>query len=114
MNERRKADRYPLGVRIEFQGGDGLTRDVSGLGVLFDTDVEFGIGDQLDFVIVIPDAVSVQCQGKVVRVERKDGKFSTACAISAYKVAEDQDVDPNAPAHLVLQELRRHNIVEVR
>ena len=68
MNERRKADRYPLGVRIEFEGGHGLTRDVSGLGVLFDTDVEFGIGDLLDFLIVIPDAVNVQCQGKVVRV----------------------------------------------
>lgn len=107
-HERRQADRYPLGVKVEFSGGSGLTRDVSGLGVLFDTDVTFHVDDQIDFLMVIPEAVNVRCHGKVVRIEERGGnQHGVAVAITSYQLAGEQADD--GPAHLVLQELRRHH-----
>lgn len=108
-SERRKADRYPLGVKVEFDGGTGLTRDVSGLGVFFVTDVRFGIGDDVAFLLVIPEAVNVQCSGTVARVlEEEDGRWGIGVAIDTYEIAPDQ-TEPEGPAHLILQELRRHH-----
>jgi hypothetical protein len=106
-HERRQADRYPLGVKVEFAGGSGLTRDVSGLGVYFYTDVDFAANDQVDFTMVIPDAVNVRCVGRVVRVDRADGVQGVAVEITKYELAGEQNDD--GPAHLVLQELRRHH-----
>jgi hypothetical protein len=106
-HERRQADRYPIGVKVEFAGGAGITRDVSGLGVFFHTDVPFAVNDRLEFTIVIPEAVNVRCQGRVVRVEESEGRFGVAVEIASYELAGETNDD--GPAHLVLQELRQHH-----
>jgi hypothetical protein len=105
-HERRQADRYPVGVKVEFAGGEGLTRDVSGLGAFFHTDVPFAANDPIEFTMVIPEAVNVRCVGRVVRVENSDGRYGVAVEITSYELAGDYSDD--GPAHLVLQELRQY------
>ena len=70
-SERRRADRYPLGVRVEFSGGSGLTRDVSGLGVFFETDVRVSFRDdgrQITGLVTLTSTVTELELNRLVRV----------------------------------------------
>lgn len=107
--ERRRAERYPVEIQIEFDGGAGLTRDVSGLGVYFETQARLDPGDELDFTMVIPDAVYVGCRGTVRRVDRRDDALGVAVSIEEYRLAEDGTVEIGGDPHLVIQELRRYH-----
>lgn len=108
-HERRRAERIPIGLKIELSGGTGLSRDVSGLGLYFETTVSgFQRKDQISFVMVIPDAVNVACQGRVVRVDELDGgRFGVACTIDEFEVAEEPT--GTASAHIVIRELKQHH-----
>jgi hypothetical protein len=106
-SERRRAERFDIGLRIEFDSGSGLTRDVSGLGVFFRTDVAFSAGDEISFVMVVPDAVNVKCRGKIVRVDQKDGMYGVAATIDSYSLAGETSGE--STAHLVINELRKHH-----
>lgn len=108
-DERRKATRHPIGVRIEFDSGSGLSRDVSGLGVYFHTTSPLSVGDELDFLMVIPDAVNVRCQGRVVRVEGTEGPFGIAATIDNYALADGDGAGKGHFAHLIIRELRAHD-----
>lgn len=106
--ERRRAERHPVGLKIEFDTGSGLSRDVSGLGVYFKTDVRFVEGDEIAFLMVIPEAVNVKCRGRVVRVDEQNGEYGVATTIDSYTLAESpfDDADEASKAHLVISELR--------
>ena len=105
--ERRRAERHPINLKVELDSGSGLTRDVSGLGVYFKTDVPFTVGDEIGFNLVIPDAVNVRCRGEVVRVIPENGGFGVGATIESYSVAEgESESDPHA--HIVIKELKRH------
>ncbi len=96
-------------LRIEFDSGSGLSRDVSGLGVYFETaSADFQAGDQISFSMVIPEAVNIDCRGEVIRVdELRPGNFGVACTIDTFDVAEDpSDIES---AHIVIRELKRHH-----
>lgn len=106
---RRRAERHPIGLRVEFDSGSGLTRDVSGLGAYFRTDVEFHEGDELTFVIVIPEAVNVQCRGTVARVERIDDVYGVGVTIDSYSLADRSEQGSDGASHLVIRELKKHH-----
>lgn len=108
QTERRRARRLPVDLRIEFDSGTGLSRDVSGLGIFFVTDSEtLSAGDQIRFTMFIPDAVNVQCEGRVVRVSREeDGKAGVACTIDSFDLAEE--VHEAGASHIVIRELIEH------
>jgi len=98
-SERRKLTRLPLRVpvRVQIPGtnvtGVGETRDVSAGGLYFYTHHQLEIGQEVECVLLLPEALTqapapmfVACSGKVLRVERNisNGKPGVAIEISSY------------------------------
>jgi hypothetical protein len=71
-HEKRRSRRHPLYVPVFFEAGQGRTRDMSALGIYFETDAPVEIGP-LRFSIALdtaaPDTSLVWCEGEVVRIE---------------------------------------------
>ena len=89
-SERRRAARFRIAIPVELEEGAGITRDVSLSGVFFETDHSFAPGEQISLVMVLERVspghpVRLQCEGRVVRVNRFDTRIGVAVAISAYK-----------------------------
>lgn len=87
--ERRQAIRFPLALPVELERGRGITRDVSVSGVYFETDQSFSLGESIRLTLVLERVypgrpVHLQCQGQIVRVERREGKVGVAVAITSY------------------------------
>ena len=82
--ERRRTERYRLAVPFHFQErGTGVTRDISTSGVFFETDQAHSIGDRILLSVDFGDA-TVQCEGRVVRVDQLEGKFGIAVELTSY------------------------------
>jgi Tfp pilus assembly protein FimT len=87
--ERRRAWRFPARLEMKFQSGSAVTRDVSASGVLFETQESFAPGEAIRFSFnlnhLYPDApVHLECEGKIVRVKRLDGRIQVAATIESY------------------------------
>src|SRR5262249_61066746 len=72
-HERRRARRYRVDLPVEFEGGTGVTRNVSQTGVLFATDREAKVGDLVDFSLILGEhdagwKCRIACIASVVRV----------------------------------------------
>ena len=108
MHDRRRAERYPIEVRVEMPTGIGLTRNISGLGVLFQTEVAVEAGDRIDFTLVVPDAGNIRCRGRVIRTT-PDGasRFDVAATIERYLLPEESRGEH--PTSIVVRELRDKN-----
>lgn len=111
MDERRRAERLPVTIGIQLKNGTGITRDVSGLGVYFTAAFPFERNEEIDFLLVIPEAVNVRCRGRVVRVDydRESMQYGVAVTIDDYDVADEDQERPTSEPHIVLEELRKHH-----
>ncbi|HVT01830.1 MAG TPA: PilZ domain-containing protein [Thermoanaerobaculia bacterium] len=111
MNEeRRKARRLPVEMRIELESGSGLTRDVSGLGVLFTSESRLDLEDEIDFTLRVPVGASVKCRGRVVRViEETPLRFAIGATIDRCLLPEESTGDPSSPSEVFLKEMRQHH-----
>ena len=92
FRERRRAIRFPIVIPVELEGGTGVTRDVSLSGVFFETDQFHVLGEPIRLTLVLqrvsPDhPVRLQCEGRVVRVERRQLQLGVgvAVAIESYR-----------------------------
>lgn len=78
--EQRKARRFELKLPLELVrngaealSGHGETRNLSSVGVLFQSDASLRIGDAVEYMITLPasaggvEGVRLRCLGKVVR-----------------------------------------------
>jgi len=88
--ERRRAARFRIIIPVELESGLGTTRDVSLAGIFFETEHPFAPGEQIKMVLLLERVspgrpVRLQCEGRVVRVTRANGKHGVAVAISGYK-----------------------------
>jgi hypothetical protein len=91
---------------IRFGSGSGTTRDISGVGVYFETDYPFETGGEIDFALVVPDSVNVRCRGTIVRVDPLREHFGVAATIDAYTL--DDTVRPaGGKPHIIIEELRK-------
>jgi hypothetical protein len=86
--DRRQARRFPVVLPVELEAGEGLTRDATLSGVYFETDQSFSPGEPIRLILVLEHVypgrpVRLQCQGRVVRVERRDGKTGVAVDITS-------------------------------
>jgi hypothetical protein len=74
---------------VQFAQGRGVTRDVSSSGIFFETDVAMATGVPLSFTLEYADTpcgpLRLQCEARVVRVERCGEKFGVGVAITAFK-----------------------------
>ena len=83
MAERRRANRFQLSLPVELKDGRGTTRDISSSGVFFKTDRAFSAGEFVDLCVVFYDS-TIQCKGRVVRVEKLDDDFGVAVEFTSY------------------------------
>ena len=54
---------------IQFGSGKGTTRDISGVGVYFETDYPFEAGSEINFSLLVPEGATVRCRGTIVRID---------------------------------------------
>ena len=108
LDDRRRAERFPLTVPIELGNATGMTEDFSGLGVFFTSTEPFELDNEIDFLLRVPGAVNVRCKGRIVRVNRMGGKYGVAATIETFEL--DQTPAANrGDAHIIIQQLRRHH-----
>ena len=83
--ERRRAERYRLEAPVALQDGStGITRDISTEGIYFETERGYSIGETVNLSVRLGEA-SIQCEGRVVRLEQVEGKFGIAVDLTSYR-----------------------------
>lgn len=108
MDDRRRAERFPLTLPIELGHTRSTTHDFSGLGVFFSSDQHFDLDAEIEFLLRIPNAVNVRCKGHVVRVNNMGGRFGVAATIEEY-ILDDSPGGGRNDAHIVIQQLKRYH-----
>ena len=81
--ERRRAKRFKLALPVQLKRASGLTRDISTSGIFFETESAQSMGDKIGLSVDFGDT-TIQCTGRVVRVEKLDGKFGVAAKLISY------------------------------
>jgi hypothetical protein len=98
-SDRRIARRFVMTLPVRVMARDSKghelkaqTRDVSYRGLYFLTQSPFDYGNEIDFVITLPEQmipagdVNIRCHGRVVRVEPSDnGQTGIAAKIERYE-----------------------------
>lgn len=104
MTERRTARRYdlslPVIIRVPVEdtseNKSGKTRDISTRGVYFTMDEQVEAGSELDITLTLPPEITqgtevfVRAQGRVVRVEKRNGEGDLRLGVAA--VIERYDI----------------------
>ena len=99
VTERRQASRIrvvlPVDVMLPEQPEQsetrrGITRDVSASGMFYETEHVLPFGEQIRVVLLfkqgLPEVpLRVLCEGRVVRVEPREGKAGVAVAFTSYR-----------------------------
>ncbi len=88
-DDKRSAARFRVSLPVDLQGRLGTTRDVSVTGVYFETDQDIAPGSELLISLEMRhqwprSVVQLICKGRVVRVEKHDGKLGVAATIDAH------------------------------
>lgn len=88
--DKRRAERIPVTLPVQVGKRNGQTRDISVTGMYFETDESFAPGSEVDFSMDLQyvkpgGTVRLVCKGRIVRVERKDGRVGVAVAIDSYR-----------------------------
>jgi hypothetical protein len=87
--EKRREERFVLEVPVLLENGTGVSRDISGSGIYFVTDLPLDPGGTVKFSVKLSHIrpgkpVKLDCQGQVLRIEPVDGKFGVAATISEF------------------------------
>ena len=83
FEERRKGERFKLTLPVELNDGTGTTCDISTSGIFFETESAYAIGDTLRLFLSF-EHETLQCEGRVVRVEPRNGQFGVAVELNSY------------------------------
>ena len=94
--ERRQASRIRVELPVEVMLPDQsetrseITRDVSASGMFYETEHVFPLGAPIRVVLPLerglPEvSLRVLCEGRVVRVESREGKAGVAVAFTSYR-----------------------------
>jgi PilZ domain-containing protein len=83
FEERRSAERFKLVLPVHLNNGTGTTRDISTSGISFETKVIHSVGDPIQLSVNFGDTMIV-CEGRVVRLEKLDGKSVIAVELTSY------------------------------
>jgi hypothetical protein len=88
VSERREVARFAVRVPITVnQIGIGSTIDVSATGIAFLIDRELQAGVEIRFELAFDDGRSLlACDGRVVRVEKREAKLFTAATIDTIEI----------------------------
>jgi len=80
-----------VAVPVDLPSGDGVTRDVSEIGVLFETATAMHPGDEVQFALLLGEydpggRYRVRCSGQVVRVEEIPNAYAVAVRLHSYSL----------------------------
>ncbi len=88
--ERRRMPRYPVSLAVETEQGKGLTRDISALGIYFETEERYSAGAPIRFTLVLeysePGPLHLSCVGEVLRVDAHGDRFGVAASITSQSI----------------------------
>jgi len=78
-------------VPVEFETGTGITRDVSEVGVLFETRTMMHLGEVIEFALLLGQFdpggnYRVRCSGAVVRVDETTDVYAVAVQLHSYSL----------------------------
>ena len=87
---RSEVQRFRVKMLVELHDETGITREVSVCHVLFVTNRSFSSGEPIELTLVFEyvepnHPVRLQCRGRVIHVEQRDGKVDVVVAIEAYR-----------------------------
>jgi hypothetical protein len=88
--EKRSAFRYPVSVPVELEHGTGITRNLSVSGVYFETDHPVHPDAPFRFALVLVNG-RLNCEGRIVRVEGREGKLGVAAAITTSQFVQEAE-----------------------
>ena len=90
FTDRREAPRLDIRLGVKLEDGDGWTRDVSASGVYFETEAPLTVGAPIRFSMLLehvyPTPMRLECEGQIVRIERREGKLGVAAAMNSYRL----------------------------
>ena len=80
-----------MAVPVDLASGHGVTRDVSEIGVLFETKMAMHLGDEVEFALLLGECdpggrYRVRCSGQVVRVEAMANAYVIAVRLHSYSL----------------------------
>jgi Tfp pilus assembly protein PilZ len=81
--ERRSGERFKLVLPVQLNNGIGTTFNISASGIFFETESAHSIGDTIRLFLNF-EAETLQCEGRVVRVEPRNGQFGIAVELESY------------------------------
>jgi len=84
IQEKRKGERICTTLPVRLGTTTGVTRDVSALGIFFETDAADAMGDLISFTVELetPRGKRVlKCKGDVVRIEPHNARTGIAVRI---------------------------------
>lgn len=82
---KRRDERVPAPVAVQFKRGNGVARDVSATGIYFETGRRHRKGSTITLTMELRSPAGkmhFKCKGKIVRVEEHDGKIGIAVEIN--------------------------------
>jgi hypothetical protein len=81
----RSEERIAVALPVVFEGGEGLTRDVSASGMFVETEAVLPLGARVDLLIDFREQTRqelwVKCEADVLRIEEKEPHRGIAAAV---------------------------------
>jgi len=85
----RKQERFETELPIQFEGGEGVARNVSANGIYFVTDVALRVGQPVELKLEFGDfpsgPIAVNCVARVVRFEERGTRLGIGASISSFE-----------------------------
>ena len=90
-DEKRQAHRYPIAAAVRWEGGDGVTENISGSGVYFVTPQSLVVDEPIRLTLILPrESIPLTAHGRVVRIERRDEGSGVAARLDEIWPAPDR------------------------
>jgi hypothetical protein len=85
LSRRRREPRYASNLAVILHDGEGIARNVSASGIYFETQLRFKKGDEVQFTVdYMPEALTMQCRGRVVHIENIKNLFGIGACIDDF------------------------------
>jgi len=88
--DRRRSERFQVALPVVLPSAQGVTRDVSLSGVLFDSPVPVDVGGKIEFNVVLGELKLVlHCEATVIRVTPNEAGNHVAARVDALECVPD-------------------------
>lgn len=99
-SDKRTAERFDAVMPVTVAGSEGVTQNISAHGVYFESEVEPALGSLVNFTVeyaLYGRKHRLLCEGKVVRVDRGEGRRVRVAARLVAPFFEEGDASTQQP-----------------